>query len=474
MKRNGSSPPSVGNHPYLRKINAFLTTPLYILLVSALTLIASVFSLEIPVYTVFILLCVYICLLGDDLLPLMPIVLSCYMVNSLANNPGQQESTIYATDRYAIYLILLVTLAAGALVWRLVTDQEIGGKAFLAKKRSLLPGMLLLGLAYMLGGLGSPASLGKNLLFGFLQLAVIALPYYIFTGAVKWNRCPRSYFAWIGFFTGIMLLGQLLNIYRINDVLVAGSINRDRIFNGWSMYNNFGILLAMMIPYAFYLASKYNKGWLGTMAAACFLTGTFLTCSRNAILMGTGAFVGCVVIMLIFAQNRKGNTLVLILVLLGLLTALTLFHRQLLRLFRDLVEIGTDNNNRFAIYKAGLAQFRKYPIFGGSFYPVDYVPYDWSTVDSFSNFFPPRWHNTLVQLLASTGIAGLGAYLFHRFQTVTLFLRNRTREKAFIACSILVLLGGSLLDCHFFNFGPVLFYSVGLAFAENCIAQRKS
>ena len=33
----------------------------------------------------------------------------------------------------------------------------------------------------------------------------------------------------------------------------------------------------------------------------------------------------------------------------------------------------------------------------------------------------------------------------------------------------IVLLVCSLLDCHFFNLGPVLLYSMGLAFAENCI-----
>ena len=39
-------------------------------------------------------------------------------------------------------------------------------------------------------------------------------------------------------------------------------------------------------------------------------------------------------------------------------------------------------------------------------------------------------------------------------------------EKSFIGLSILVLLLTSLLDCHFFNIGPVLFYSMALAFAE--------
>ena len=39
-------------------------------------------------------------------------------------------------------------------------------------------------------------------------------------------------------------------------------------------------------------------------------------------------------------------------------------------------------------------------------------------------------------------------------------------EHTFLAISLGVLLGTALLDCHFFNVGPVLFYSMALAFAE--------
>jgi O-antigen ligase len=91
----------------------------------------------------------------------------------------------------------------------------------------------------------------------------------------------------------------------------------------------------------------------------------------------------------------------------------------------------------------------------------------WADLDSFVNVFPGRWHNTVVQLLASCGIVGLAAYLFHRVQTVRLFLQNRTVENVYIAISILALLGMSLLDCHFFNIGPAMIYSCMLAFAEN-------
>ena len=39
-------------------------------------------------------------------------------------------------------------------------------------------------------------------------------------------------------------------------------------------------------------------------------------------------------------------------------------------------------------------------------------------------------------------------------------------EKIFIALSVFALIGGSLLDCHFFNFGPGILYGTLLFLAE--------
>jgi hypothetical protein len=125
-------------------------------------------------------------------------------------------------------------------------------------------------------------------------------------------------------------------------------------------------------------------------------------------------------------------------------------------------------SKRDLLFINGMKQFRQYPIFGGTFFPQgEYVPRDWAELEAFSSFFPPRWHNTLVQIAASCGIVGLAAYVIHRIQTVRLFLRHRNTENLFIAIYIVALLVAGLLDNHFFNVGPVLVYSMALAFAEN-------
>ena len=137
-------------------------------------------------------------------------------------------------------------------------------------------------------------------------------------------------------------------------------------------------------------------------------------------------------------------------------------------MFTVLINLGLKLNNRDIVYREGWNKFLQSPILGTGFYCTGYKPDAWSTLESFHNIIPPRWHNTVLQILVCCGLVGIAAYLFHRLQTVKLFLRRATKENMFIACSILALLISSMFDCHFFNIGPVLIYSMALSFAENC------
>lgn len=447
-------------------VNRFLASPGYILAVMLLTVISNILSAELIVYTLFIAVVVYVCLLGDDLLPMAPIISCCYMAPSVVNNPGRSDRSVFALDRGGAYLLCLAAVAAAALIYRLIRHRH----TFFSGKHVLLRGILVLFAGYLLSGIGSdayPDSIAKNLFFAFLQGCSVLLPYWLICGGVNWKNARKDYFAWVGFGTGCMLLCQILWIYCSAGVIVDGVIDRTRIYTGWGMYNNMGGMLAMMIPFAFCLATKYRKGWIGTVAGSAFLIGVITTCSRSSILTGFAVYGACILLMLYYARNRKGNTIALITVIAVLALVLLVFHRQLLHLFSRLLQQGMDPSSRDVIYREGLKLFWEYPIFGCSFFSPGYTPWGWSTAESFSGFFPPRWHNTAVQLLASCGIAGTAAYALHRIQTLKLFLQEISKERAFIGCSVATLLVCSLFDCHLFNIGPVLFYSMALAFAEH-------
>ena len=448
----------------------WLRSPWYVLTLAVLTVLSNLLGLDLGIYTLFIGLGIYISLFGSDLLPLMPIFILCYVAPSRENNPGRYPESVFYPQNGGIFLILLLLLWATCLIWRLVKDPELGGKSFLKTKRSLLPSMLLLGAAYLLSGIGMDeyfSIMGQNLIFALIQcFAVIAL-YYLFTGSVRWDRVPRGYLAWTGLAVGFLVLVQLLENYLSGRIFEDGTINRELIATGWGMHNNVGCMLAMMMPFAFYLAAKSKRGWLFNLLGTVLFLGAVLSCSRGSMLMAGLAYCLCAFLLLKHPESRKQNLKVYLMALVVVAVAVLLLAPKLLSVFRLFISQLGNVSQRDNLLYYGICQFLNEPVFGGSFFPQgSYVPWDWANLEAFSSFFPPRWHNTLVQMLASCGTFGITAYLIHRYRTVQLFWKRRSAENTFLAVSLGVLLCAALLDCHFFNVGPVLFYSMALAFAE--------
>ena len=466
------------NRSLVCKFNAFLRTPWFVFAVACLTVLSSLFGLELIVYSIFVAVGVYTCILGDDLLPMMPVVICCYIAPSVVNNPGRNPQSIFYPAYGGLYIVFLVGLLVMSLLWRMTKQCDIGGKAFMKKKRSLTLGMILLGVAYLIGGVAIPnygSYASKTILFGFIQFVSVFVMYFLFSGGVKWEAVPKDYFAWIGLSVGFVVLAQLGDNYLSGRIFMEGghTIDRELMATGWGMHNNIGGLMAMMLPFPFYLAYTRKRCWVYIALASALMLGVVLSCSRTAMFVGAVEFIFCSCILIRKPEKRKPILVVFAVAAVALIgVAIASFNtlKKVYALFFE--EIGAISK-RDLLFINGMKQFSEYPIFGGTFFPQGkYVPWDWAELEAFSSFFPPRWHNTLVQIAASCGIVGLAAYGFHRFQTVQLFLRHRSTENLFIAVYIVALLAAGLLDNHFFNVGPVLFYSMALAFAEN-IEQSK-
>lgn len=438
-----------------------------------MTVISNLLALDLYLYTAFIVIGVYIALLGADMLPLMPLVMLCYIAPSAQNNPGRESQSIFYPQNGGIYLIAIAALFVLCLIVRLATDAQIGRKHFFGTKRRLLSGMLLLGTTYLLSGIGMSqygSLAGQNLLFAFLQFVAIFLLYYIFAGTVKWSKVPKDYLAWIGMCVGFVVMAQLLENYLSGRIFMEGSgtIDRELISTGWGMHNNVGGLMAMMLPFPFYLAYTKPWGWIYTILGSILMVGVVVSCSRTSMVVAAVAFCVCVALLIRNEQTRKANLRVFVVMAVGAVVAAVIFFQKLLDVFALFFEELFIVSERDNLFYFGMKQFLAHPIFGGSFFPQgEYVPWDWSELESFTSFFPPRWHNTLVQVAASCGVVGLAGYGVHRIQTIKLLLKDFSREKLFIGLYVAVLLTCGLLDCHFFNIGPVLFYSMALAYAEN-------
>lgn len=452
---------------FCRAIDSFMRTPFYFVLLGLLTTLSAVYSMELVAYTVIVLIGIFITLLGSDLLPLMPLPVFSYIAPSLGNNPSvDKESLFYGWQ--GIYLGICAGILIVCLLVRLVSDPEIGRGAFLKCKRSLLSGMLILGLGYMLGGAFSgyyTAHGWRNALYAFLQFIAVFLCYYLFTGAVRWEKAPRGYLAWFGICVGLVLIVQLWHIFSVNEIIFSGRVHRGMIYSGWGTYNNIGVLLAMSLPFAFQQACQSKHSWFYETIAILLLVGLVMSFSRGSLAVGAVIYPICFILMIRKARRRTTG-LVHIALIVVLIALAFVFREELLRLFSRFLKDILNPTGRDALYAKGWQQFLRFPIFGGSFFPVgSSSPGDASALE-FSSFFPSSWHNTPIQLLASCGIVGLLAYGFHRYQTIKLFFTKRSVDNVFIGLSLFVLLATSLVDCHFFNCCPTLFYSMALAFAE--------
>ncbi len=455
---------------YLRAFDEFLYKPAYFYLVGGLTVFANIFGAELFTYTCFILIALYLCFFGRDFLPILPLAICAYIAPSRENNPGIHDDSVFSFSNGGLYLIILAGLLVAGILYRLIRDPELGRSAFFKCKRKLLTGMLLLAGSYLLSGFGTEQwtkFAGQNLLFAFIQAAAIVVLYLLLTGGVKWDKAPMAYLSWTGMCVGYVLLAEMLHVYIRYDVIVDGIIQRHRIFFGWGHFNNIGALLAMMIPFPFFLTGKGKFTGLFYISGMAFLGGVLFTCSRGSMIWAVVTYLASYTISLLHSRHARANAAIHIGSALVALTIFLLFYDELLLLFRDLIHRGWDSSYiRMDGYRKGFAQFLQHPIFGGTFYPLTDDLYSWSTSQSFISFFPPRWHNTFVQVLASCGIVGFGAYCYHRMQTVKLFFQNYSSKKLFAFVSMIALLATSMLDCHFFNVGPTLFYSMMLAFVE--------
>ena len=462
-------------HSVLQQINRFLYSPAYFLYIGGLTVLSNVFGMELFSYTMIILSAIFVCLCGRDLLPLLPMFICGYISPSINNNPGLNKQSVFSFAGGGLYLLIMLAVVAGCLVYRLATDPVFGGKQFLTMKRSLLSGMLLLGAAYALSGIASGqwAEYGwRNLLFACLQLVSIAGLYYLFSGAVRWDLAPRAYLFWMGICVGYVLLIELIGIYIKGEVIVDGVIFRGRIFTGWGHYNNMGALLAMVIPLPFFLTGKGKYAWFAYLSAFLFCVALLFTCSRGSILVGVPIYVVAYVLSVFHSRHARSikwmHVFHLCIVGVPVLVAV-IFHKEIGRLFQELPALGVDLSTKMRLetYAEGFRQFMKFPVFGGSFFPLKEDLYQWAfDGTTFAFLFPPRWHNTLIQLVATGGVACLAAYVVHRVQTVRLFTKDFSGEKLFVGLSLAVLLLTSMVDCHFFNIGPVLLYSTMLAVVE--------
>lgn len=454
----------IGN--FIPKINNFFYSNYFIITVCVLVLFSVFFGLEVPLFICYALFAIVITFLCDDMLPTIPLICCGYMTISRKNNPIDNPDNIYDKPGFWVALGIIIAVIVVCLISRLVFELKKGKK----RKPRLTYGFIALGIVLICGGLGTEFYSFKTVAYGLLVILSLCLFYFYLYYTVDWTKAKSDYFAYTLLIIGIMMIFQVGSMYVFYNG-PTDYIDRGHLKTGWGITNNVGSVVAMCIPAGFYLSFTKKHGWIYTIFANLIYVATLFTQSRNSMLIGTAIYILCLILSVVFSKKNWWKNLVAnASCLLVYFIVFVLIRDKIDQIFGTVISIGLNNNGRFSYYSAGINAFKFSPLFGTGFF--DYK-HSWNVYLE-GSFLAPRYHSTIIQMMASTGVVGCIAYSFHRIQTFRLLFKRFTLNKLFVGFCIGVILVNSLIDCMFFNFGPGLHYACLLVMLEGLAIKEEA
>lgn len=469
--------PFLRDNCIVRYVKAFLESRYSAIFVAACVLASNLFSWEIPMMYVLLVFVALASLFAEDMLCTLPVTCGSYFMFSKKNNP-----LAYAHTSIFLQPVGKINLWIVAGILALFIFSRLAFELIVRKERRKFPmlaiGFIALGVSYMLGGLFTSHYKWNTVFFGLTEITALSFSYFYYYYTVDFKKVDKSYFAYFMMVMGVLLcievVGMLQQAGFFEKVFIQGEdFDRGELYTGWGIYNNVAGAMIMCIPAPFYYATvKKSYNWVYMLVGNFFYVVIFLIQSRGGMLFGTVIYGLC-----LFVAFRKTKRRVPLIIVQGsvfvvLATGCVICWDVLAKIFASVIDRGMSDAGRFDIYFGGLDQFLESPIFGNGFYECG--AFRWGD-NSIGEFLPARYHNTAVQLIASTGAVGFLAYCYHRVETLLLVFRKRNVEKYFIGLCIFGLLLTSLLDCHIFNLGPGLAYSALLLFLDvNCQQEKEA
>lgn len=471
--------PSLKSNRFIQIVNKFLYSKYYIILIGLACFLCNVFAFEIPLFYSFVFTATIVpSLICEDFLPIIAPLSMTYSSISLKSNNTRYNTSLFGGNNF-IHLFILIGLIVISVLPRLIFD--LLKKPERRKKPALFLGYIFLGPCFVLGGLCTPYWEQKTILYGLVCFLSISGCYFILLYAIDWEKVKKDYFFWTMTVYGLSITLEVIYMY-----IAIKNGNNDFIsylghmFTGWGMRNNIAGQICLCVAAPIYLTLKSKKiSWLYLSLSILMIGGCALTLSRGGLLTAILVFIaGIIICFLRSTKQQKIAVLSVLGVSLSLLVVICILKRdELSEYFNRLIEINFDSldtyeftQGRDRTWMHGFEHYLENELFGVGFYQcTDFQFWNFST-----GFVPPRYHNIYIQFLASTGLIGLGAYFYHRAQTLIITFRKPTIEKTMIYMTIAALVFSSLFDNHFFNMGPGLNYCVALAFIEGLNIQEES
>ena len=450
---------------FINIFNKIIDSKIFMFLIVLLGLLSNLFAIELLVYTIYAVIVVMVALFGRNFIANLPMAVVGYMTFSKYNNPRGPDQTSIFLERDTIIKFIIICVIIGSFALARIVHDFIYYKER-RKFPKLALGFIILGFSFFHGGAYTEGYEFKTSIFGLVEILSLSFTYLVFYYTSDFSKINKEY--WAELFTMVSMLmfveiGYML--FEVDAFDFSKEFSRGELWTGWGNHNNVGGVAIMCLPAPFYLATVKKHGWFYCFLGNLAMLSIGLSMSRNSMLFG---FVTYFIILIIVAiiskgRNRVANLSIYFCCLVATALTITFGFDEIRNLFSSVLDKGTDDNGRIEIYIDAFNQFKTAPVFGLGFYECG--AFQWGIYDP-DSFLPGRYHNSIFQLLASTGVFGLLAYGYHRFETIKLLFKNFNYSKLFIWLCLFVFLVSSLFDCFFFNFGPGLIYSALLLFLE--------
>lgn len=461
---------SVKDNKILNNIKAVLSDKFFPFVSASIILGCYYAGLDIVSIFYMCLLSIAMLLLLDDLTPMIPNLLLMNLMISEQHCP-LQYGNLTGSDYFSrleniIPIAIIVIFLVIAVFARIIVSLKRN------KTRPTLTfwSLCALAVALVCNGIGSKNYVVNNLVYSVLLAFAFLAVYVVIALNTRITQKNLTAVGW-GFiaFTAVILI-ELANKYAtsFNEIYYDGYIHKNAVILGWGVWNNIGTFLSISIPPVCLLASKSKRGYLFLLYATLLAAGAFLTGSRQAMLGSAFAYAICDIALMIRSKTRLINIIIIGVIALAVIIVVAVKWDRIYEILTVLTDdvIRDDGsysgNGRMRLIETSIKYFKAYPVFGSGFF----IQLDlFELVGIKDTLIPSFAHNTIAEIMATCGIVGLLAYVFHRVVTCIGFFRKPTHNKFYIAASILTLLLICLLDNYIFYILPTMVYSSMLKFA---------
>ncbi len=433
-----------------------IESPLFSVLLGVLAL--AFYALNLPLVTlcVFAVVATVILLLGEDTRGLIPLLLLLFVSLRNKDNVGAYTSknaiTMYAIIAPFFLFSLVYRLAVRRVEWQ---------------EKSGLLGVSLLCVAVLVGGVFTKYYSLDN----FINAAAIALTlfgiYAFFAFTLKSREDNLIYIARVCAVAICVIALEVLEFYlrHYEKGMPLDAAWKYNLRLGWTRSNMVGEMLAFLLPSVFYLIYKEKFGFFYWLILPVAILAIYFTFSRNALLWCGVSTVVCVVVNCCSGRNKVVNLCVTTLLLVAVIVGVLFLQKagKLDKLIEFFKEVGFDSRGRFKLWKDHWNLFLQSPLHGVGYKTYEAINGDWAA----------KAHNTLIQMLGSSGLIGLSLYAVHRVQTVRTIVKKPRADRLFMGGCILVGLLISLLSPLFFQVYFRVYYVVILIAIEKSHNREK-